>query len=82
MWKTNRLKMMALSSWCGAYRPTPNGLALSRRLEGTTLSDREALLLLLDHKIAPIQPVGSSARLCEKSERWVGGPQKAMCSNF
>jgi hypothetical protein len=42
-----------------------NGLALSRRLEGTTLIDREAFFLLLDAKIALIQPVGYSAVLLE-----------------
>ncbi len=36
----------------------PNGLRVSRRLEGTPLIDREGLFPLPAVKIAPIQPVG------------------------
>jgi hypothetical protein len=42
----------------------PNGLRISRRLECTTLIDRKTSFLLLDAKMAPIQPVGYSAVLC------------------
>lgn len=50
----------------------PNGLALSRRLEGTTLIDWEVFFLLLDAKIATIQPVGSSAVLGGHAQLAVG----------
>ena len=36
----------------------PNGLRVSRRLEGIRLIRREGLFLLPAAKIAPIQPVG------------------------
>ena len=53
-----------------------NGLALSRRLEGTTLLDREAFFLPLDAKIATIQPVGSRAVLGRGS---IYAPHEQLC---
>jgi hypothetical protein len=53
------------------WRLPPNGLALSRRLKWTRLIERESLFLLLDVKIATIQPVGYSAVL--GGGRWDGG---------
>ena len=44
-------------------RERPNGLRVSRQLEGTTFIDRESHVLLLDAKIAPIQPLRWNAVL-------------------
>jgi len=44
-------------------RLLPNGLAFSGRLECSTLIDWNGVLLLLDAKIAPIQPLRWNAVL-------------------
>jgi hypothetical protein len=41
----------------------PNALRVSRRLEGTTCIDQERIFVLLDAKIALIQPVGCTRLL-------------------